>query len=161
MKNIFYIQDLPVDNFALPKTLTEIFDCLKFKPDKTGLSEFKNHQITPELKEDAEFSSSVVGFDFDPQNKNTFKISELCNHRSMSRTQAIRFLVQYLFVHDVVEELAVPGAFSCWVPFSDNDEEGSFRIFVRENGSKELFLYSSKDQSNWDTEGTFVAYAVF
>lgn len=158
---MFYIQELPVDNFTLPKTLAELFTNLKFKPDKTGISEFIDQTIKPELKEDSEFSSSVVGFDLDPQNENTFKISELCNHRAMNRTQAIRFLVQYLFVHDVVEELAVPGAFSCWIPFSDNEEDGAFRIFVRANGSKELFLYSARDQSNWITEDTFVAYAIF
>lgn len=164
MKNLIRVRNFWVDHFSLPKTITKLFQDLGYKPDRIGISDLNDDFLPSKNQGQFELTGTdleviIFSFESDPDNKNVFKVRYLCDHKEdtyflMTKEQAASCLIRYLLIFGTQLETR-----SVWIPFCDKQGDGAFRIFSRKDGSKEIFLYSAKDLSNWASDGVSVAYA--
>lgn len=146
----------PMDVMTLPGDLNGVADQLNIKRDRIGFAMF------PHLLPLA--SPRVVPRLCCTEKHPSYALSDLFEHASLNTVpmhldQAAAFVIGY--TRQMRKEEA--RAHTIWIPTRQNQERLTvLRLYVRANGSFELFAYAPDDPSSWaGGDDYLVAYHTF
>jgi len=146
----------PIDVMNLPGDLNGLADKLGRKRDRTGFAMFQ-HQLPLA-------SARVVPRLYCTDKHPSYALSDLFEHTSLNTVamhldQAAAFVIGY--TQQMRKEEA--RAHTIWIPTRQNQERLTvLRLYVRANGTFELFAYAPDDPSTWaGGDDYLVAYHTF